>query len=115
MLAIKYYGGSLEYASNEIKNNKNISIIAIRNDIESIKYMSDNLKNNIEIIYNFLNYYGYLAHHKYIEITRYIPQIYFDKHKILKKIKQIINLYFQYEKFMCNKYNGEFDLFIKYL
>jgi len=41
---------ALEYASDELKNNKEVALIALGNDGEALEFASDELKNNKEIV-----------------------------------------------------------------
>ena len=48
--AVKYNGNLIKYASNNLKNNCDIVLTAIENNISALYYTSYNLKNN----YNFI-------------------------------------------------------------
>ena len=48
--AVKTYGRALEFASNELKNDRQIVLESVKNNGLSLKYASEQLKNDREII-----------------------------------------------------------------
>ena len=49
-MAVKSNGNALEFASNELKNNREIVLMAVKSNGHAIKFVSNELKGDREIV-----------------------------------------------------------------
>jgi hypothetical protein len=136
MEAIKKNGDALRYASLELQNNYKIAIEAVKSCRWSLKYTSLELRNNYGIVMeavknsglkycsNILqnNYFIIFAAIKtceeenkqgYVYLIE-IPFKYTNKYKTIEKIKELLEIYCETNKFKYDNFGGDFDLLIKY-
>ena len=50
--AVSKQGNLLDYASEELKDDKQIALAAIENNPEALEFVSDRLKEDKEVVYN---------------------------------------------------------------
>jgi hypothetical protein len=112
MVVVKNRGVALEYASLELRNNYKIVIETVKNNGFALNYFSNILQNNYCIILTAIKTY---EEHKKLGFTYQIeiPYKYTDKYKTIEKIKEILEIYCQINKFEYNNFAGDFDLLIK--
>ena len=77
---------SLEYASNELKNNKEIVLEAVKQNGYSLQYASNELKNDKEIVY-YANEKNKLA---FKECSYDIQKKYDNSDNLIRTLKYII-------------------------
>ena len=57
--AVTNQGSLLDYASDELKNDKQIVLAAINNNPEALEFASDKLKEDKEVVYNSVSKVGW--------------------------------------------------------
>jgi hypothetical protein len=100
-------------------NNKDFVMEIVNNNGTSLKYASENLKNDIEVLYYSIKNYREgktTSYHDIIFCNDLIPIKHMQKYKSLEKIENIFYIYIQKEKLnFIDKFCGDFDLSFKFM
>jgi hypothetical protein len=110
--AVKNSGYALQYASLELRNNYKIVIEAVKNSGKALKYCSNIQQNNYFIILTAIKTYEEDKKRGYA-CSIEIPFKYINKYKRIEKIKEVLEIYCEINKFEYNNFSGDFDLLIK--
>lgn len=81
LVSVNKYGSSLEYASDELKNDKEVVMIATKNCGSALAFASDDLRNDMEIVLNAVNTDGLALYYASDELKN-------NKEIVLSAIKE---------------------------
>jgi hypothetical protein len=79
--AVKQNGRALQFASVELKNDKEVVLEAVKNDGHAFEYASDELKNDKDVVLKAVKNYGYALSSASVELKN-------DKEVVLEAVKQ---------------------------
>ena len=88
MAAVSKYGYNLQYASDELKNDKEVVLASVNKDGDALEFASDELKNDKEVVLAALN--------KYVSPLQYASEELKNDKNIIIQAVQINNIALDY-------------------